>query len=545
MLFIVFGVFTTKDIPTTIVRAATGDNISGYAWSDNIGWVSFNDTSDGSTASYGVTVDDISTSPTYGDFSGYAWSDNIGWISFNRADTGNPPLDEGDDPGVLNGTGIAKVDWTTGKVTGWARALSSMKYDSSVSSNQCPFTDGPGRRVVTFNSGIIRSNKTESAAKINVIASIPAGTYDITLVSYDGNKDSQLEEQWYLKFNSETISMSNPSDVIADRPDFSDQVFQIVQVDYPITTDIIDITAYHAAYGTPTALDSANSIEPVCAVFDEPNRWDGWIKLGGTTGPNQWTNEVTLDVTYGSPTENQFSGYAWGSEVVGWLKFDSQPGFGVTYGNAPPSNPEITPTSPVNGLTGSNKTFVVNSTDINGDNLKYGVDWNKDNVIDEWYPLDGSYTTQGADTSISHIWTSPDTYTFQVLAEDEKGAQSGWTSYTAVTIKDPECNNGIDDDADGWTDYDPDLNLRDPGCSSFLDDNENDNPECSDGIDNADQDGYCDFAGATCVGISGDPSCNDKFGTDEGAPICNNNGACDSGESIIGCPQDCFLIKEF
>lgn len=102
-------------------KAGTTENTSGFAWSENIGWISFNNTSDGGAQSYGVSVDTTNRAAGgAGAISGNAWSEHIGWVSFNRADTGTPPA------APFNGsTGpIAQVDWSTGKVTGWARALS-------------------------------------------------------------------------------------------------------------------------------------------------------------------------------------------------------------------------------------------------------------------------------------------------------------------------------------------------------------------------------------------------------------------------------------
>lgn len=120
--------------PTSVtgpkVEATSAENVSGYAWSDNIGWISFNDTTGGNPAQpYGVKIN-----TTSGDISGIAWSSGvdsavgpqgfveggIGAISFNRADTGNPP----GDPYQTTGA-IARVNITTGAVTGWARALSA------------------------------------------------------------------------------------------------------------------------------------------------------------------------------------------------------------------------------------------------------------------------------------------------------------------------------------------------------------------------------------------------------------------------------------
>ena len=77
-LLIVFGfLFAEKAI------AGTGDNVSGFAWSENIGWINFNG------SNYGVNV-----SPLNGKLSGFAWSENIGWISFNESDTGAPPSND-------------------------------------------------------------------------------------------------------------------------------------------------------------------------------------------------------------------------------------------------------------------------------------------------------------------------------------------------------------------------------------------------------------------------------------------------------------------
>ncbi len=94
--------------------AGVSQNISGLAWSENIGWISFNNTSGGGSIDYGVNVD-----TTTGMFSGYAWSENIGWISFNRADTGVPPT------APYNGgeAYAAKLDLITLQATGWARAI--------------------------------------------------------------------------------------------------------------------------------------------------------------------------------------------------------------------------------------------------------------------------------------------------------------------------------------------------------------------------------------------------------------------------------------
>lgn len=86
-------------------ESSASDNVSGFAWSDNIGWISMNS---GNTGNYGVTV------AADGTISGYAWSDNIGWVSFNASDVSACP----------SGSCSPHMDTSTGIVTGWAKALS-------------------------------------------------------------------------------------------------------------------------------------------------------------------------------------------------------------------------------------------------------------------------------------------------------------------------------------------------------------------------------------------------------------------------------------
>ncbi len=105
------GVFALAILAIFIVSYAGGAEkamsqpastpINGYAWSDNIGWISL------SGANYGLTVAGDGT----GTVSGYAWSDNIGWVSANVS-TGCP-----------SGTCTPRLQ--SGALTGWLKALSA------------------------------------------------------------------------------------------------------------------------------------------------------------------------------------------------------------------------------------------------------------------------------------------------------------------------------------------------------------------------------------------------------------------------------------
>ncbi len=97
--------FTTLDVPPCLSH-----NVWGWAWSENIGWISFSCKNQDAPEDYGVDINE-----TTGIFSGYAWSENIGWISFNTTDLAGCPT----------GTCQAKLDFENNQVSGWAKVLSN------------------------------------------------------------------------------------------------------------------------------------------------------------------------------------------------------------------------------------------------------------------------------------------------------------------------------------------------------------------------------------------------------------------------------------
>ncbi len=107
ILSLVFSVFFLLPF---VVSAGTEHNMSGWAWSSNIGWISFNCTDDNSCAisNYGVNknADDTIT--------GYAWSPNIGWIQFGGLSGF---------PGGGGGTQAQNANINGNNLKGWAKAI--------------------------------------------------------------------------------------------------------------------------------------------------------------------------------------------------------------------------------------------------------------------------------------------------------------------------------------------------------------------------------------------------------------------------------------
>ena len=104
---------TECDTSNYYVYGNEDNELAGWSWgSDVIGWLWFGGVC---VKNYGVHIDN------YDDYKllGHAWSDKIGWLSFNRSETGAPPA------APFNGSEnyIAKFDMSTKQISGWARAL--------------------------------------------------------------------------------------------------------------------------------------------------------------------------------------------------------------------------------------------------------------------------------------------------------------------------------------------------------------------------------------------------------------------------------------
>ena len=138
---VLVAVFAVIVVGFVVVKAQTSSlDVSGWAWSSNIGWVSFNSTDSGAGGGpYKVVLN------TDGTLTGYAWSSNIGWISFNSSDIS----------GCSGGT-AAHV--SGGSVYGFARAMAGVGrtdgWDGCIELSGTNHSTGDlyGNSGVTYNS---------------------------------------------------------------------------------------------------------------------------------------------------------------------------------------------------------------------------------------------------------------------------------------------------------------------------------------------------------------------------------------------------------
>jgi len=127
--------------------------------------------------------------------------------------------------------------------------------------------------------------------------------------------------------------------------------------------------------------------------------------------------------------------------------------------NDPPAAPTID--GPTSGAVGVSYEFTIVSTDPDGDDVYYYIDWDDGNVED-WI---GPYAS-GVVVTVSHSWSSEDTYSILAKAKDEHGAESDWSDPFIITIveNDPPGAPAITGTANGaaGTSYDYDFTATDP-----------------------------------------------------------------------------------
>ncbi|HSD58303.1 MAG TPA: PKD domain-containing protein, partial [Methanotrichaceae archaeon] len=95
--------------------------------------------------------------------------------------------------------------------------------------------------------------------------------------------------------------------------------------------------------------------------------------------------------------------------------------------NNPPIRPSR-PSGPSLGRTGVLYRYRTHTTDPNGDDLSYTIDWG-DGSLSEAGP-----TRPGRSIEAGHSWTLPGTYAIRAVARDDKGDSSGWSTSAIVTI---------------------------------------------------------------------------------------------------------------
>lgn len=130
-------------------------DLSGYAWSGNVGWISFNVPTNGAAIQ------------TNGTLTGYAWSEHVGWIQFGGLS------------GCPSGSCTARINFDTNEFTGWGRALNyGDGWDGWLSLSSANQTGSPAYGISLNNSGTFQSGSYAWSDMVMGWTSFSAVNYD-------------------------------------------------------------------------------------------------------------------------------------------------------------------------------------------------------------------------------------------------------------------------------------------------------------------------------------------------------------------------------
>lgn len=177
---------------------------------------------------------------------------------------------------------------TLGVATASAKAPAGGRFGgASIPLVQQRCTASASGYVITFNERLHGSGPGFAANETSEVigVSIPAGTYTVTLVSYDAHSEhggqSQLQEQWFLQLNPGAVS----SGIIADLPEDDDWIEQGVG-QITLGSAATSAQAIHKLAGQ--TFPTPESIEAKCAVLEPVG--------GGNEGctPGFWKNHTNV-----------------------------------------------------------------------------------------------------------------------------------------------------------------------------------------------------------------------------------------------------------
>jgi hypothetical protein len=315
----------TSFVPTAPQVEANTVELMGYAWSQNLGWISMNCANDSSCASsdYKVTLD-----ATTNNLTGYAWNDTVGWIQFGGL-TGCPA-----------GTCDARREGN--ELRGWARAVMG---------------DGGSGVPPVLGAGTTTFSTVGSSAY-----PLPVGTYEIAVRAWGGGGGSAFSgtagggggvAASYSVSDSDTVTVTVGA---GGAPGTSGGASRVVQNGTTIAnagggggtfglgngvggsasvSGSISGGALNGGVPNPPFMSDAAyvagtgrgasgmggvggggyvSIAYKTSVSAPMNNWDGWISLSCSNTSSCGTSDYGIDIG-----ATDFSGFAWGSDVVGWI----------------------------------------------------------------------------------------------------------------------------------------------------------------------------------------------------------------------------------
>jgi len=145
-----------------------------------------------------------------------------------------------------------------------------------------------------------------------------------------------------------------------------------------------------------------------------------WVRHNGSAGGIKLHEAVFRGALWGHTTWVNLS------EIITTEKIPHDFNFQLLKENQKPK--AFTIIGPSTGKAGEELTFIFNSVDPDGDQVKYIIEWGDTNTEET------GFNPSGQDVTVSHTWSTKGTYTIKAKAQDSLGLNGPETTKT-ITIK--------------------------------------------------------------------------------------------------------------
>jgi PKD domain len=159
---------------------------------------------------------------------------------------------------------------------------------------------------------------------------------------------------------------------------------------------------------------------PATGMISKTIVWNGTEK--GFPGITQDNIQVILAV-FGNASHESYSDPPSGNSFNAYFSDECIAVPSVVLVNSPPETPTID--GPTSGNSGTVYKYTISTTDPDGDDVYYCVNWSDDPGEACLGPF-----ASGEKVTITHMWTEKGTYTIKVKARDSYDAQSDWATLT-------------------------------------------------------------------------------------------------------------------
>jgi hypothetical protein len=162
------------------------------------------------------------------------------------------------------------------------------------------------------------------------------------------------------------------------------------------------------------------------------------VSYGGVDIITKGIEKLCIDMSNNYISGDKTFGELWGNGISTYINDDmdemdyitveefqpfGDPSLLIAGESEPPSKPQIE--GPNKGNIGINYEWTFYSTDPDGNNISYYIDWGDESGEGGWY---GPYPS-GELLVLSHIYKSKNTFIIRGIAVDEFGVESGWAYY--------------------------------------------------------------------------------------------------------------------